>query len=135
MNKIAGYAVVLFLSAQFLSAQAQDPTVTDSLNALIPVTAPQQLNTVFDALCKHLEKMERDDALAVAKQSLERAKDKRNFLAEIFAHRNLGQLYNHFGNKEEALIHYQEGVRIARQQSSHKFDLAIALFDLGQFLS
>lgn len=135
MKKIAGYAVVLILSVQVLSAQAQGPTVTDSLNALIPRTAPQKLNTVFDALCKQFEKMEREDALAAAKQSLERAKDKRNFLAEIFAHRNLGQLYNHYGNKEEALIHYQESVRIARQQSSHKFDLAIALFDLGQFLS
>lgn len=135
MNKIAGYAVVLILSAQVLSVQAQDSSVTDSLNALIHVTAPHQLSTVFDALSRRFEKMKQEDALEAAKQSLERAKDKQNTLAEIFAHRNLGQLYNHYGNKEEALVHFHEGVRIARQQSSHQFDLAIALFDLGEFLS
>ena len=135
MNKNAGYAVVFFFFFLILSTQAQDSTAVDSLNAVIAAVGPRELDAVFTALSKRFEKMSLEDALSAAKQSLQRAKDKRSILAEVYALRNLGNIYNAHGNKEEALVHFQEAVRIARQQSSDKYDLAIALFNFGQFLS
>lgn len=136
MNKNAGYVVVFFFCTLILSStNAQDPATVDSLNAAIAPADPRELDTVFKALSSTLEKMPRERALLVAQQSLQQAKSKRSTLAEVYALRNLGNVYNAHGDKEEALVHFQEAVRIARQQSNDQFDLAIALFHAGQFLS
>src|SRR5688500_9783456 len=107
MNKNLGPLLLFLLTVSF-TTHGQDSILVDSLNSSIPtLQTDYNINTVFDALQKSFEIMPRLQAFQAAQQSLEQARESGNPLSEIFAHRNLGKLYNSYGNKEEALKHFQ----------------------------
>lgn len=114
---------------------AQDTASVDSLSTKILATRDPNMELIFDALLKEQQKMEFKPALSLALRSLEAAKAKRNALSEIFALRNLAIVYGDHGNKSEALRYFQEALNVARTNPDERFGLAVALYNMGQFLS
>src|SRR5689334_17610098 len=111
MNKNLAFSLLVFFSIPLLQdAFAQDTTRIDSLNKVIGKTPEASLNNIFDMLAKSLEKLDRNQAIRLSKQSLTIAQASQNNLAQILAHRNLGNIYNTFGVKDEALRNFQAAV-------------------------
>jgi signal transduction histidine kinase len=120
----------------FRGGQAQDTIATDSLNLTIrKAVTDYEINAVFDQLSKRMESLSNKQALRIALRSLEEAEKSDYTLSQIFAHRNLGQIYNRLGNKVEALRHFQEAIDIGRNNKDQRFGLAVSLLHFGQFLS
>lgn len=117
------------------AAYAQYPRAVDSLHAEISTTPNDRLTGVFDPLYAELQKMPFKTALPIALRTLEIANREGSTLSRILAYRNIAMLHNDNGNKAEALRFLQDAVTVARTDRQEVHGLAVALFDLGQFLS
>jgi signal transduction histidine kinase len=126
-------ALVLWIAAGQL-VMAQDTTAVDSLHAKIPVAHDSTMEMVFDALGRSMQSLKPHQALRIALRTVEISR-KKSVLAEILALRNLANVYNGQGNKEEALRYFQEARNLGRAHPKERFGEAIALFELGMFLS
>jgi len=137
MKKNLGILLLFVLSLQCHNqTYAQHTTRLDSLNRAIQHAPDSTLNNLFDRLDKTLESLEFSQADRYAQASLKEAIVSTKPLARIFALRNLGNVYNRNGRKDQALQYFQQAVDWARQyESTIPAGLAFAQFHFGQFLT
>ncbi|RAV99808.1 ATP-binding protein [Pseudochryseolinea flava] len=128
--------VTLFVLIIMIGAQAQDTLLIDSLNnSISSANSDFTINKAFDEISKTLEKLPKTIALRKAKYSLHLALQSDRELNVVFAYRNLGRVYNSYGQREEALRNFQLSIATAQASPNKPFGLAIAHFHFGQFLA
>ncbi|HEY9045692.1 MAG TPA: HAMP domain-containing sensor histidine kinase [Ohtaekwangia sp.] len=116
-------------------ALAQDTLQVDSMLKVISTTPQDRLSVIFDKMEKVLQREPTGRALSFAFQALSAVKNNKMPVGEVLAYRNIAQIYDRIGNKEEALRYYDEGLSVIKNNPDNKFASALAHFNMGQFLS
>jgi signal transduction histidine kinase len=136
MHKNPGIIILfLFMSLAINSIFAQDTLRVDSMVDIIATAPRERLVFVFDALEKNLAKASTGQALSSAFQALSAARNTKKILAEVLACRNIARIYDRIGNKEEALRYYDEALLAATNNGNDNFAVALAEYNIGEFLS
>ncbi|SKC78419.1 Signal transduction histidine kinase [Ohtaekwangia koreensis] len=114
---------------------AQDTLQVDSMLKVIPTTPQERLDGIFDKMEKILANEPTGRALNLAFQALSTVKNNKMPVGEVLAYRNIAQIYDRIGNREEALRYYGEALNVAKDNSDNAFASALAHLNMGQFLS
>jgi signal transduction histidine kinase len=135
MHKNPGIIILfLFMGLAINTIFAQDTIRADSMVDIIGRTPRERLVNVFDSMGKNLARASTGHALSSAFQALSAARNSKKILAEVLAYRNIARIYDRIGNKEEALRYYDEAL-LAATNRNDKFALALAQYNIGEFLS
>ena len=136
MHKNPGIIILfLFMGLAVNSIVAQDTIRADSMVDIIATAPRERLVYVFDAMEKNLARASTGQALSSAFQALSAARNSKKILAEVLACRNIARIYDRIGNKEEALRYYDEALLAATNHRNDNFALALAEYNIGEFLS
>jgi signal transduction histidine kinase len=136
MHKNPGIIILfLFMGLAVNFIFAQDTIRADSMVDIIATAPRERLVSVFDAMEKNLATASTGQALSSAFQALSAARNSKKIIAEVLACRNIARIYDRIGNKEEALRYYDEVLLAATNYRNDKFALALAEYNIGEFLS